>query len=456
MEFDEKEVQRLDLMVLLEDFLREARRLWVVGFVLVVLCGAFFGIRAKAAYRPSYQASATFTVKVADPLYASVASYNIKTAEQMAKTFPHILNSGLLENRVKEALGIPYMPSVSVSVLPNSSVITLKVQDSDPQQAFDVLNAVITYYPEIAEFVVGATVLQLLDESGIPTAPANTLDMRGALTKGAMLGLIGWALVVLLFAMTKSTVHNEEMLAKVLNFDCFGQVPSVKAPGRDTSPLIHTGRRKPEFSEKIRAVRLRVERAMEPGDKKVLLVSSSVPGEGKTTVSVNLAMSMAERGKRVLIIDCDLRNPSVTKALRMRAKNSLLDYLTGRMMLRELIQPTAAENLFVIPGGVGGAAASELLTRERGVSMIQAARKLFDFVILDTPPCALLADAAEVAALADAGLLVVRQDCASRDQIIDGVQRLTDAELPMIGWVFNGVERSLATGGGYGYGRKDR
>ena len=88
--------------------------------------------------------------------------------------------------------------------------------------------------------------------------------------------------------------------------------------------------------------------------------------------------------------------------------------------------------------------------------MIQAARKLFDFVILDTPPCALLADAAEVAALADAGLLVVRQDCASRDQIIDGVQRLTDAELPMIGWVFNGVERSLATGGGYGYGRKDR
>ena len=168
MEFDEKEVQRLDLMVLLEDFLREARRLWVVGFVLVVLCGAFFGIRAKAAYRPSYQASATFTVKVADPLYASVASYNIKTAEQMAKTFPHILNSGLLENRVKEALGIPYMPSVSVSVLPNSSVITLKVQDSDPQQAFDVLNAVITYYPEIAEFVVGATVLQLLDESGIP------------------------------------------------------------------------------------------------------------------------------------------------------------------------------------------------------------------------------------------------------------------------------------------------
>ena len=73
-------------------------------------------------------------------------------------------------------------------------------------------------------------------------------------------------------------------------------------------------------------------------------------------------------------------------------------------------------------------------------------------MILDTPPCSVLADAAEVAALADAGLLVVRQDYASRDQIIDGVQRLGDADLPMIGWVFNYVERSLSTSSDYGYG----
>ena len=452
MEFDEREVQELDLLVLLEDFCREAKRLWLIGLVLVTLFGALFGIRAKWNYKPFYQASATFTVKVADPLYASIATYNIKTAEQMAKTFPHILNSGLLESKVKEALGLSYMPSVSVSVLSNSSVITLKVQDPDPQLAYDVLNAVITYYPEIAEFVVGATVLALLDESGVPTAPANALNIKGALLRGSVLGFCLWFLVVLLFAMTKTTIHNERMLSRILNFDCFGKVPSVKVPGRDACPLLHVGRRKPEFSEGIRAVRIRVERAMEPGDKKVLLVSSAIPGEGKTTVSVNLAMSMAQRGKRVLIIDCDLRNPCVAKALRMKAEHSLVDFLSGKKMLRELMYPTDVENLFLIPGGPGGSTVADLLTRERGMSMIKAARKLFDFVILDTPPCAMLADASEVAMLADAGLLVVRQDYASRDQIIDGVQRLGDADLPMIGWVFNFVERSLSADEDYGYG----
>ena len=462
MEFDEREAQKLDLMVLLEDFFREARRLWLIGLALVIVLGAYRGIQAKRSYSPVYQASATFTVKVADPLYASVATYNMKTAEQMAKTFPHILNSGLLENRLKESMGIPYMPSVSVSVLPNSSVITLRVTDSDPQRAYDVLNGVIAHYPEIAEFVVGATVLQLLDESGVPAGPINYLDVRGTVMKGALLGVGGWLLIVLLFAMTKNTIHNEEMLSRLLNFDCFGQVPSVKVPGRDACPLIHVGRRKPEFSEAVRAARLRVERAMEQGEKKVLLVSSAIPGEGKTTVSVNLAMSMARRGKRVLIIDCDLRNPSVAKALRIKARHSLVDYLTGKMMLRELLCPTEVENLFIIPGGSGGGKVTDLITRERGTSMIQAARKLFDFVILDTPPCSMLADAAEVAALADAGLLVVRQDYASRDQIIDGVQRLSDADLPVIGWVFNYVERSLSTssdygyGAAYGYGKKGR
>ena len=452
MEFDEREVQKLDLLILLEDFIREAKRLWVIGLVLVTVFGAVFGIRAKWSYSPSYQASATFTVKVADPLYASIATYNIKTAEQMARTFPHILNSGLLENKVKEALGIPYMPPVSVSVLSNSSVITLKVQDSDPQRAYDVLNAVITYYPEIAEFVVGATVLALLDESGVPTSPANALDMKGALLKGIVLGFGLWFLVVFLFAMTKTTIHNEDMLSRILNYDCFDKVPSVKVPGRDFWPLLHVGRRKPDFSEEIRGLRIRVERAMESGDKKVLLVSSAIPGEGKTTICVNLAMAMAQRGKRVLIIDCDLRNPSVAKALRMKTKHSVVDYLSGKMMLRELLYATDVENLFLIPGGPGGSMVSDLITRERGTSMIQAARNLFDFVILDTPPCSMLADAAEVASLADAGLLVVRQDYASRDQIIDGVQRLGDADLPMIGWVFNFVERSLSAGEGYGYG----
>jgi MinD-like ATPase involved in chromosome partitioning or flagellar assembly len=153
---------------------------------------------------------------------------------------------------------------------------------------------------------------------------------------------------------------------------------------------------------------------------------------------------------------------SVAKGLKMRSDCSLVDYLLGRMTLKELLRPTEVENLFIIPGGSGDSKAADLLNQERGLGMIQAARKLFDFVILDTPPCSMLADTGEVAALADAGLLVVRQDFASRDQILDGVQRMGDADLPMMGWVFNHTKRSLSYNYGsygyygysYGYGKK--
>ena len=452
MEFEERDEQKIDLFVLLEDFLREARRLLIVGLALVVLCGALLGIRAGSSYSPVYQASASFTVKVADPVYANIHTYNTKTAEQMAKTFPYILTSGVLKNRVKETLGISYIPPVSVSVMPNASVITLSVRDSDPQRAYDVLNAVITHYPEIAEFVVGATVLALLDETGVPTTPANSRDIKGSVIKGAVLGGGLWFALVLLMAMSKTTIHHEDMLRTRLSFECFGQVPQVKLTAKEPCPLMHQSRKRPEFAESIRAIRMRVERAMEPEDKKVLLISSAIPSEGKSTISINLAIAMAQRGKRVLLIDCDLRNPSIAKGLRMQPEYSLPDYLMGRMTLKEVLRQTNVENLYVIPGGSGDAKSSDLLTRDRGQGMLQAARNLFDFVILDTPPCSLLADTGEIAGLADAGMLVVRQDFASRDQILDGVQRLCDTDLPMIGWVFNHTKRSLSYDQGYGYG----
>ena len=452
MEFDERDEQKIDIFVLLEDFLREARRLWISGLALVLLCSLVLGLRANFSYSPIYQASASFTVKVADPVYANIHSYNTKTAEQMAKTFPYILTSSVLKYRVQETLGISYIPPVSVSVMPNASVITLSVQDSDPQRAYEVLNAVITHYPQIAEFVVGATVLALLDETGVPTAPINARNLKGAVLKGGILGLAVWFAVVLLMALSKTTIHKEDMLRKYLSFECFGQVPQVKTSHKEPCPMIGQGHRRPEFTEAIRSIRMRVDRIMEQENKKVLLISSAIPSEGKSTISINLAIAMAQRGKRVLLIDCDLRNPSVAKGLKVSSQHSLVDYLMGRLTLKEVLRPTDVENLFIIPGGSGDSKAADLLNRERGIGMIQAARNLFDFVIMDTPPCSLLADTSEVAGLADAGLLVVCQDFASRDQILDGVQRLADADLPLIGWVFNRTKRSLSYDLGYGYG----
>lgn len=144
MEFEEKEPERdLDLLVLLDDFLKAARRHLLLGLVLVMVCAGVLTALRYRSYTPSYTAYASFTVKVANPLYASVSSYNTKTAEQLATTFPYILTSGVLQQRVMEKLDIAYMPSVSVTASTSTSIITMSVTHSDPQLAWNVLEAVM-------------------------------------------------------------------------------------------------------------------------------------------------------------------------------------------------------------------------------------------------------------------------------------------------------------------------
>ena len=457
MEFEEKEEQKLDLFVLLDDFLRQAKRLWLLGLALVLVCGAGLAFVKGLRYTPSYKAYSSFTVRVSNPLYGDIGSYNEKTAQVMADTFPAILTSDLLKARVAETLGLDNLSGVSISASSQASILTLTVKASDPQKAYDVLNAVIECYPRVSEFVVGSTELILLDESGLPTAPEAVFDGSSAAVKGALLGAAAWCGIVVVLILMKNTIHNEDELRRCLNIPCLGQVPAVKVTRRMPLPLIHRHKELGGFAESLRLLRLRVEKAMEEDARKVLLVSSAIPGEGKTTVSVNLAVSLAQKGKKVLLIDCDLRNPSVvntlsTKSRPLSSKNSMVDYIRGRTTIMDMIQPTELENLFIIPGGTGGkGTVTGQLSDERVARLVQAGRNLYDYVILDTPPCSLLADAAEVAELADCGLMVIRQDHAARDQIVDGIERLGDGRLPIIGCAFNAVRKGVVSGDSYGY-----
>ena len=452
---DEKEQneRELDLFVLLEDFLKIGKRFWALLVIMVTVCAVGATAYCRMNYFTMYEAYASFTVRVANPLYASSSGYNSKTAEVMAATFPSVINSNVLRKQVMEDMQINYLPSISVSATGGASIITIHVRDGSPEFAYAVLNSVIEHYPDILKFVLGPTEMELLDESGVPTQPIATFNPVRYLTKGGLIGAFLWCMIIACMALLKNTIHNEEELKRIVNLPCIGQIPNIKISNRHSCPLISREKSNAGFVESVRLLRVRVEKAMEETGKKVLLVSSAIPGEGKTTVSVNLATSLAQKGKRVLLIDCDLRNPSVTKALQLSSKNSMPEYMQGKVTIKDMIQNTPQENLFVISGGAGSGNGMIMeLQRERTMRLILVAKKFYDYVILDTPPCSLLADAAEIANLAECGLMVIRQDYAAKEQIMDGIQRLSDSDLQLVGCAFNGVRKSLSNGYGYGYG----
>ena len=451
---NEVKIAGIDLHTLLSDGLRVLRRTAALFAALTLLLTGALCLRVSRSYRPMYRASATFTVYVANALQSEIRSYNTATAEQMAKTFPYILTSGALNERVMSSLDIPAMPAVSASVLSNTNIFTLTVTSADPELAYDVLEAVIECYPDVAEFVVGPTVMNLLDESGVPQEPFNHRDYRAALKRGVLTGAFLWVAAALVLASLRSTVHSEEELREVLSLRTLGVLPAVRGRGRGRAvcPRFDGGAEYSGFSESVRLLRMRTEKEMRERGMKVLLVSSATPGEGKTTVAINLAMALAAQGKHVLLADCDLRNPSVAGGFGMENGKGLTEYLKGEAPYQEILRQSEQENLYLVLAGQPTANASELLAAPACREFVEACRKVFDVVILDTPPAALLADASELAVLADGALMTVRQNYASRSQIMEGAQILSDSHLPLLGCVLNSASSRSPYGGYYGYG----
>lgn len=454
-EINDKSLLAIDLNILLTDLMGMARRFWWMGVLLVLLLTAVFGVRAKIGYRPQYEATTSFTVHVADPLQGNIRGYNTATAEQMAKTFPYILTSSALKDLVMRDLELPGLPPIEASVTPTTNIFTLKVTANTPERAYDVLNSVIEHYPEVAEFVVGPTFLDLLDESGLPEKPINFMSYRGAVKKGLVLGVGLWAALMLLLVMSRSTIHNEDELKRLVNVRCVGAVPKVRMGGKRSAvcPMVEDRGREMGFAESVRLLRVRVEKEMQSHGRKVLLVSSATPGEGKTTVAINLSKTLAMKGKSVLLVDCDLRNPSVARNLGMKNKKGLTDLLHGEASVQQLLQQTGTPGFWVTVAGEPVENAAELLANSVCRTYINDCRKSFDYIILDTPPISLLADAAEIADEADAALLVIRQNFASRTQILESIQALTDSKLPLVGCALNYTSGNVLTGHGYyGYG----
>jgi capsular exopolysaccharide synthesis family protein len=394
-------------------------------------------------------------VKVANPLYGNVTSYNIATAKQLNATFPYILRSAILRQRVSEHLGVSVVPSVQTSVLPNSNIFTIRVQHEDPEWAYQVLQAVVECYPQVAEYVVGATKLVILDDSGVPTAPLYNLDLTSSMVLGAGAGVLVWLILMTLLTLSRRTIHNEDELKHTMNYQCLGIVPATKVVERTKAcPLIHKDNGKFGFGESVRLLQMHVQKEMQRKDHKVLMISGATPGEGKTTVAVNLAIAFARKGHRVLIVDCDMYNPSVFRALKMERGKTVRDYQEGTAEAMEIFVKTGVRHLYATEANVDF---KDIKTKELLQRILKGCSNTFDYVILDTPPCSLLVDPAELSDLAECAMMVIRQDYVSRSQIVEGVKLLTDNGLPLIGCALNGVAGNLAANGyrygnGYGYG----
>lgn len=435
MEETELTPPKIDLFRLLRIWVRYARRFWALALMLAILGAGVSSILCRRGYAPVYEASLSFTVRASD-------SHCNAAAKQLNSTVSGILRSELLRRRVAESLGVSEIPPVTTTVMENSGIFTMRVRHMDPEWAYEVLRAMLACYPQIADYVVGGTELVILDEGGIPTRPVYEIDLTGCLLTGAVGGVAMWCVFVLLRVLCRNTIYDEEELLQIVDCACLGVIPSAGKAGKELRyDYVRTG-----FAESVRLLQMHVSKMMKEQNRKVLLVSGAISGEGKTTVAVNLAITAAKAGHCTLLVDCDHIKSSAFKSLCAEKDRTLVDYMRGDATAEELVHGTEIRDLYCMNTG---ADVEEKKVKESLDGILRAARERFDVIILDTPSCSLTVDAAELSDLADCGLMVVRQDYAARDQILEGMSMLTESGMPLLGCAMNEV-----SGCAYRYGRK--
>lgn len=447
--------EKIDIFRVMDDMWKGLLRygVWLV-LLAFLLAGALY-VRAKRSYVPVYSSSSTFTVSSDNQsLYGGSSYYNNITAAQMAKTFPYILTSGLLQKTVATDLGLDYIPgSITAKALANTNLFTIEVVSRDAEMSYQILQSVIKNYPKVAEYVIGKTRMELLDMTQVPEVASNPPNFKRSALKGFVLGFAIDIVLLLLYAITRKTIHTEDDLKKELNVECICALPQIvfKKRGKEFRKDISIYNKKisPAFLESIRVLRARIEKEAKKNELKTILVTSAAPGEGKSTIATNAAMALAMNGLKVVLVDCDLRNPSVREVLNMEDKKlGVIDFLEGKVELPEILQYHPDYKMYVIPGGEPCANASEMIDTPGMQKLIEQLKEVVDYIILDTAPVGMLTDTAVLAEYVDSALFVVKQDYAKTSDIMEGVGQLSQSKIYLAGCILNGAQSGI-TGSGY-------
>jgi capsular exopolysaccharide synthesis family protein len=285
--------------------------------------------------------------------------------------------------------------------------------------------------------------VSVLEPSGLPDSPVSPKPVRNGAAAVLLGAVLAWGMV-LLAERLDSSVKNRQEAEDVAGLPVLSLVPSVKTP---EGQLLRAGAT--PAGESFRVLRTAIRFAGADDPVKVLAVTSPEASDGKTTSAFNLAAAFADSGSVTVLIEADMRKPSLAKQLRLGGKASLSAYLLGTAELKGLVQKTPVENLFLISAGSTPANPGELLSSERMGKLLRSLSKEANVVIIDTPPVLAVSDAAALTPMIDGAIVVVRAGSTSKEHLREALRVLGGVGAPVLGLILNGVAKA---DGYYGYG----
>lgn len=312
----------------------------------------------------------------------------------------------------------------------------------------ELYDALLQRYKEIGVAGVGSNNIAIVDRADVPDSPSSPNLLLNLLLAMIAGGLLSAALVVGLDLADKS-VRDPQDVDRMLGLPLLGSIPATMN-GDLVDQLID---RKTELSEAYLSVKTSLSFLTDHGVPKALMMTSTGPNEGKSISSFALAQILGRSGQRTILVDADMRNPSVFGLLSLKSPFGLSNYLSGQRPVSEIVVSSALENLDVMGTGPQPPNAAELLSGPRMESLVKELLERYDHVIIDSPPVLGLADAPLLTSAVEGVILAIEANRYKLRAVENSIRRLRLANAPLLGAIVTKVDqRNAAYGYGYGHG----
>jgi receptor protein-tyrosine kinase len=286
----------------------------------------------------------------------------------------------------------------------------------------------------------------LISKPRVPASPSYPSKGRN-LVLFTMLGIMLSVAVAIVADRMDTRVHDPAIVGNMTDLPSLAAIPSIE---HEAGVRLQIGKlnHNNAFLESFRILRNNITFSAIDNPLKVIAVSSPGRAEGKSTISVNMAIAMAMDGKKVLLVDCDLRRPSIHNWMGVLREVGLTNVVKGLSSIEDAIVSTDIENVFCLPSGPLPPNPTEFLNSKHSRDLIKELSSMYDMIILDCPPCTGLSDVQVISTMADGVLLVVTMNRTLKPYLHIAMRTLNQVKAPLIGFVLNMVESRRQ---GYGY-----
>ncbi len=440
-------------------YIRLARRNWLL-ILLSLVIAVISALVVTANTPPKYVATITMLVTGSDREGSlSTALQAGELSQQRVTSYANLLTS----HRVLSQLPVDEdTADITAEVVPDTVLLRATVSNTDPARAAELANTLGATFTQLIDQIERPTPnarptvrVTVVDQAQIPTAPVSPRPLVNVSLAILFALIIAFASLVLRERLD-TTIKTVEALQETSTSAVLGIIGYERDARRH--PLIVRNEGRSSRAEAFRSLRTNLQFIGVDRQPRSLLITSCLPNEGKSSTSSNLAITLTQAGWRVILVDGDLRRPSIPRYLGIEGSVGLTDVLIGTAQLQDVIQTWGEPGLSVLPSGQVPPNPSELLGSHGMRQVLAQLTESYDMVIIDAPPLLPVTDAAALAAICDGALLVARYGKTRREHVVRAGDTLSSINVRLVGTVLNfaPAKNSHYYGYGYGYGYEAR